>query len=62
MKRVLVVDDEPELTEVVREYLHDAYDVVTANSGTAALASVRQRPPDVVFLDISMPDPAASTC
>jgi CheY-like chemotaxis protein len=58
MKRVLLVDDEPELTEVVREYLLDAYDVVTANSGTAALASVRQGPPDVVFLDISMPGPS----
>jgi CheY-like chemotaxis protein len=58
MKRVLVVDDEPELTEVVREYLHDAYDVVTANSGTAALASVRKRRPDVVFLDINMPGPS----
>jgi CheY-like chemotaxis protein len=58
MKRVLVVDDEPELTEVVREYLHDTYDVVTANSGTAALESVRQRRPDVVFLDISMPGPS----
>jgi two-component system response regulator HydG len=58
MKRVLVVDDEPQLTEVVREYLHDVYDVETANSGTAALASVRQRRPDVVFLDISMPGPS----
>jgi CheY-like chemotaxis protein len=42
MKRVLLVDDEPELTEVVREYMLDAYDVVTANSGTAALADVVQ--------------------
>lgn len=55
MKRVLIVDDEPELTEVVREYLQDHYEVVVANNGAAALASFRQRRPDVVFLDINMP-------
>jgi two-component system response regulator HydG len=58
MKRLLFVDDEPELTEVVREYLHDSYDVVIANSGASALASVRRMRPDVVFLDISMPRPS----
>jgi CheY-like chemotaxis protein len=58
MKRVLIVDDEPELTDVVREYLQELYDVVVANSGTAALASFHQRRPDVVFLDINMPGPS----
>jgi CheY-like chemotaxis protein len=55
MKRVLLVDDEPELTDIVREYLRDTYDVVVANSGEDALAAVRGQRPDVVFLDISMP-------
>jgi CheY-like chemotaxis protein len=58
MKRVLVVDDEPELAEVVREYLRDRYDVEVANSGPAALALFRARRPDVVFLDINMPGPS----
>jgi two-component system OmpR family response regulator len=58
MKRVLLVDDEPELTEVVREYLQDSYDVEVAHSGPAALASFRRQRPDVVFLDISMPGPS----
>jgi len=58
MKRVLIVDDEPELTEVVREYLQDHFEVVVANNGPAALASFRQRRPDVVFLDINMPGPS----
>jgi CheY-like chemotaxis protein len=58
MKRVLVVDDEPELAEVVREYLRDRYDVEVANSGPAALVSFRARRPDVVFLDINMPGPS----
>jgi CheY-like chemotaxis protein len=59
MKRVLIVDDEPELTDVVREYLQADYDVVVANSAAAALVSFRQRRPDVVFLDINIPGPAA---
>ena len=58
MKRVLIVDDEPELTDVVREYLGEHYDVVVANSGAAALASYKQARPDVVFLDINMPGPS----
>jgi CheY-like chemotaxis protein len=58
MKRVLIVDDEPELTDVVREYLQEQYEVVVANSGTAALASFKQTRPDVVFLDINMPGPS----
>ena len=39
MKRILIVDDEPELTDVVREYLRESYDVVVANRGPAAVAS-----------------------
>jgi CheY-like chemotaxis protein len=58
MKRVLIVDDEPELTDVVREYLQEIYEVVVANSGPAALAAFRQKRPDVVFLDVNMPGPS----
>ena len=57
MKRVLVVDDEPQLAEVVREFLGDRYDVEVANSGPEAIAAFRRRRPDVVFLDIRMPGP-----
>jgi CheY-like chemotaxis protein len=58
MKRVLIVDDEPDLTAVVREYLQEQYEVVVANDGTAALAAFRRQRPDVVFLDINMPGPS----
>lgn len=58
MKRVLIVDDEPELTDVVREYLADRYEVMVAHSGPAALKSARSKRPDVVFLDINMPGPS----
>jgi CheY-like chemotaxis protein len=58
MKRVLIVDDEPELTAVVREYLQEQYEVVVANDGTAALAAFQRQRPDVVFLDVNMPGPS----
>jgi CheY-like chemotaxis protein len=58
MKQVLIVDDEPELTAVVREFLQEHYDVVVANDGPAALAAFRRRRPDVVFLDVNMPGPS----
>jgi CheY-like chemotaxis protein len=58
MKRVLIVDDEPELTDVVREYLQERYEVTVANNGIAALTAFRQRRPDVIFLDINMPGPS----
>ena len=58
MKRVLVVDDEPELTEVVREYLQDRYEVTVAHNGSAALEAARVHRPDVVFCDVNMPGPS----
>ena len=55
MKRILVVDDEPELLEVLREHFEGRYEIETALSGAAAVETfVRQRP-DLVFLDINMP-------
>jgi CheY-like chemotaxis protein len=57
MKRVMVVDDEPELTEVVREYLQDRYEVVVVHNGPAALERAQEKRPDVVFLDMNMPGP-----
>ena len=55
MNRILVVDDEPELLEVLREHFEGRYEVETALSGASAIERfVRQRP-DMVFLDINMP-------
>jgi len=58
MKRVLIVDDQPELTEVVREYLQDRYEVGVAHTGPVALQAARTSRPDVVFLDVCMPGPS----
>jgi DNA-binding NtrC family response regulator len=54
-RRVLVVDDEQPIIDVLREYLADRYDVDWATDATQALDRVAAQRPDVVFLDINMP-------
>jgi DNA-binding response OmpR family regulator len=57
MFRVLVVDDDPDINEVVQEGLHSAgYDTVGALTGAEALAEVERRCPDLVLLDQMLPD------
>ena len=57
MKRVLVVDDEPKITQVVRDYLErGGFAVTTASDGTSALALARTERPDLVILDLGLPD------
>ena len=56
-KRILVVDDEPEITLVLRSALtKHGYDVRVANEGEAALELFRAWPPDLVITDLSMPN------
>ncbi|MET0144691.1 MAG: response regulator transcription factor [Ilumatobacteraceae bacterium] len=56
MTHVLVVDDEPDIVAVVRDYLADAgYRVSTARSGEEALRLVRSIVPDLVVLDLGLP-------
>ena len=55
MKRILVVDDEQDLLDVVSDYFGDRYEVTTATSSAAALDAFRCRRPDVVFCDVNMP-------
>src|SRR5688572_30190480 len=55
-KRVLVVDDEPKITQVVADYLRAAsFTVSTATDGPAAVAAARAQPPDLVVLDLGLP-------
>jgi len=57
MFRVLVVDDEPDINEVVREGLRVAgYDPVPALSGEEAFAAIGRQVPDLVLLDQMLPD------
>lgn len=56
MALVLVVDDEPDIRELVRVNLEQAgHRVVTAADGSEALARVREETPDALFLDVRMP-------
>ncbi len=56
--RVLVIDDDPELQELVRVLLSSiGMDVVTAGTAAAAAQVLRQKPlPDLVLLDLMLPD------
>ena len=54
---VLVVDDEPLIVDFLAENLRaDDYAVLTAGSGTEAMLVLRETRPDVVLLDIVLPD------
>lgn len=57
MTRVLVVDDDPALVRALGINLRARqYDVVSASSGTAALALAARHSPDIVILDLGLPD------
>jgi len=54
---ILVVDDEPDIRSLLKEILEDeGYEVDVAENGEAARAAHRARRPDLVLLDIWMPD------
>lgn len=55
-QRILVVDDEPHIVELVRyNLLKEGYDVITASDGEAALTKARADHPDLIVLDIMLP-------
>jgi two-component system, OmpR family, alkaline phosphatase synthesis response regulator PhoP len=56
VKTVLLVDDEPEIVRVVRDYLeHSGFAVIVEGDGLAALRAARTRRPDLVVLDLGLP-------
>jgi two-component system phosphate regulon response regulator PhoB len=63
-QRILVIDDEPDLLELVRVNLEQAgYGVETAGSGLAALDRIRAAQPDLIVLDLMLPDvPGTEVC
>ena len=56
MPTVLVVDDEPKIAQLARDYLeHAGFAVLTAGDGPSALQSARTRHPDLIVLDLGLP-------
>jgi CheY-like chemotaxis protein len=54
---ILVVDDQPSLAQMMAELLTDAgYATRTAENGREALAEVQAAPPDLLLLDVQMPE------
>ena len=54
---ILVVDDEPDIRNLVKEILEDEdYELGTAENGLTARQALRERRPDLILLDVWMPD------
>lgn len=58
MKKILIVDDEPVMRQLVRMSLEldQEYELSEAEDGTQALAKARELIPDLIILDLMMPD------
>lgn len=56
-KKILIVDDEPDIVSYLEMVLQDqGYETTTAGNGNEALEAVKQNRPDLVTLDITMPE------
>ena len=57
MKTILIVDDEPKIAALARDYLeHAGFAVITAATGRTALETIRRQRPDLVVLDLGLPE------
>src|SRR5690349_19162627 len=57
MATILVVDDEPDIRLLLQLNLErDGHEIVTAGNGAEALAAVQTSPPELILLDVMMPD------
>ncbi|MCM8766112.1 MAG: response regulator [Candidatus Omnitrophica bacterium] len=55
-KRILIVDDEPDVRDVLRIVLEaEGYEIIEAGDGEEGLEKVSKRPPDLIILDFMMP-------
>jgi DNA-binding response OmpR family regulator len=57
MKLIMVVEDEMKIARLVRDYLqHAGFEVIVTGQGDAALAAARGAKPDLIVLDLGLPD------
>ena len=55
MKRILLVEDEEDNMQILRDLLTTEYDIVEAENGEQALAAVAKQRPDLILMDIQLP-------
>ena len=55
-KHILVIDDDPLMLKVIKDHLHDEYDVASAKGGTTAYKFLEKKSTDLILLDYEMPD------
>ena len=55
MKKVLVIDDDTEILNLIRTRLQAHYEVILASDGEAGLQKIPSEKPDLILLDIKMP-------
>ena len=56
MKKVMVVDDNPDLIFSIKEAFYNDYEIISAESGKQCLKILETKIPDIIILDIMMPD------
>lgn len=55
MKKILIVDDQPDIRRLIHLTLRKRYEIIEAGDGATALELVRARKPDAMILDVMMP-------
>lgn len=56
LKKILIVDDEPNNLQLLRQVLKGKFQLIFANCGVKALSAAQEHQPDLILLDIMMPD------
>ena len=56
MKKIMVVDDERDIVELVKNMIGDKYEVIGAYSGKECIEKAKKEKPDLILLDIMMPE------
>ena len=55
--KILIVDDEPDIVEILKYNLNnEGYDVKTANNGLKAIEKAKKFIPEIILLDVMMPE------
>ena len=63
MKRILIVEDQPTSRELLRTVLEqEGHAVLETANGQEALAAVREHTPDLILMDLQIPEPMDMRC